>query len=269
MVVGEVLRTELTTADGVRLAGRWWDPPAAARERGEAVVVVHGFCGGKDDPAVELIARRQAASGRRALAIDLRGHGASSGETTMGRREGLDVDAAVAAARRVADIVVVVGSSMGGVACIEHLAGAGGRPGAPWRADAAVLVAAPARWAVPRTARGVMAMLLTQTRGGRVVAERRMGTRIAVRPGRGREPVVRIADVTRPVAVVHGLDDRFVGPGAARALHAAHGGPQRLDLVAGMGHGFSLQAVDPVDAAVAWAVSALDDADERSDVVGS
>jgi pimeloyl-ACP methyl ester carboxylesterase len=268
LVVGAVTAAELTTTDGVRLAARWWHPPARTGERGHAIVVVHGFCGRKDDSAVELVARRQAAAGRHVLTFDLRGHGASGGETTMGWREGFDVDAAVAAARAVADAVVVVGSSMGGVACIEHLTTTG-RPQEPWRADAAVLVATPARWSVPRSARGVMAMALTQTSVGRAVAARRMGTRIAVRPGRGPEPAVRVGDVTRPVAVVHGLDDRFIGPTAAQTLYAALRGPRLIDLVAGMGHGLSDEAAAPIDAAVDWALSSLADVPAATNAAAS
>lgn len=260
----------ITTADGVRLAARWW-APRADHASGQAVVVVHGFCGSKDEPAVELVASGQAAAGRLVLSVDLRGHGASEGETTMGQREGLDVDAAVVAARAEADTVVVVGSSMGGVACIEHLAGTSS-PGsaafasgvAPWvgataaqRADAGVVVATPARWQVPRTGRGVLALVLTQTRPGRAVARQRMGTRIAVRPGRGHEPRSRIAEVTCPVAVLHGLADRFVDPVAAHDLHAAVPGERLLDLVAGMGHGFCAPATEPIDAAVDWAFARL------------
>ncbi|HEU0171875.1 MAG TPA: hypothetical protein VFR26_10505, partial [Acidimicrobiales bacterium] len=186
-------------------------------------------------------------------------HGESGGATTLGRHEGLDVDAAVAAARLECDRVVVVGSSMGGVATIEHLAGPDGPEpvGAPTRplaarADGAVIVATPARWQVPRSTRGILAMAMTQTRAGRAVTARRMGTRVAVRPGRGREPVVRVGMITRPVAVLHGLADRFVGPGAARTLYDALTAPRLLDLVPGMGHGFCPAAAEPIDDAVGW-----------------
>ena len=257
----------LLTADGVRLAARWWHPHGVT-DRGEAVVVVHGFCSSKDAPAVQLIALRQSALGRRVLTFDLRGHGASAGATTLGLHEGRDVDAAVAAARLDADRVVVVGSSMGGVAAIEHLAaslgtgsdGAGADgdaspiDGAGAPADGAVLVATPARWRVPRSSRGVLALAITQTRAGRAVAERRMGTRVAVRPGRGGEPRVRVGEITRPVAVLHGLADRFVAPAAARTLYAGLGGPRLLELVPGMGHGFCAAAAEPIDDAVDWLV---------------
>jgi pimeloyl-ACP methyl ester carboxylesterase len=248
----------LVTADGVRLAARWWRPRRAP-ERSEGVVVVHGFCSTKDAPAVELIALRQSALGRSVLTFDLRGHGESGGATTLGRFEGLDVDAAVAAARLECDRVVVVGSSMGGVATIEHLAGPDGPDRAVaaalaggTRADGGVIVATPARWQVPRSTRGVLAMVMTQTRAGRAVTARRMGTRVAVRPGRGREPVARVGTITGPVAVLHGLADRFVAPGAARDLYDALTAPRLLDLVPEMGHGFCAAAAEPIDDAVGW-----------------
>ncbi|MBN2622938.1 MAG: alpha/beta fold hydrolase [Acidimicrobiales bacterium] len=241
----------LTTADGVRLRARWWRPRGDGAA-GEAVVVVHGFCSRQDAPEVELIAIRQSAAGRRVLTFDLRGHGHSEGHTTMGHLERLDVGAAVAAASCDHDVVVVVGASMGGVATIGHLA-AGGAPSGPV-ADGAVVVGTPAWWQVPRSPRGVLAMALTQTRPGRHVAARRMGTRVAVRTVRGAAPVEQIRSVARPVAVVHGLADRYVSPASASALYAAAAEPRRLDLVPGMGHAFCPAAVESIDAGVDWVV---------------
>jgi pimeloyl-ACP methyl ester carboxylesterase len=218
---------------------------------GVAVVVVHGFCGSQHEPAVGLVALAQATAGRAVLTFDLRGHGGSGGVTTLGLLERLDVDAAVRAARSDADLVVLVGESMGGVASIEHLAAGNGSSEV---ADGGVVVGTPARWQVPRSARGVMALMLTRTPPGRVVAARRMGTRVAVRPRRGPEPRVRITAVQRPLAVIHGLADRFVPSAAAHTLHAAAAGPSLIDLVPGMGHGFCVEAVDPVSAAVDWVV---------------
>lgn len=269
----------LTTADGVRLAARWWHPASAG---GEAVVVVHGFCGSKEMPDVELVALRLAAAGHRVLTFDLRGHGRSEGHTTLGFLERLDVDAAVRAARADHDMVVVVGASMGGVATIDHLASAHGAHRADVAAvvgvdrdrgrdravdgvgdrvaDGGVVVGTPARWQVPRSVRGVLAVALTQTRPGRSLTARRMGTRVAVRPGRGLPPMERMAAVSRPVAVVHGLDDRFVTPLAAHELFGAVAEPRLLDLVPGMGHGFCAAAADPVEAAVGWVVRQVSDA---------
>ena len=60
--------------------------------------------------------------------------------------------------------------------------------------------------------------------------------------------------MARPVAVVHGLADRFLPPAAATALFTAAREPRRLDLVPGMGHGFCPAALGPVESAVAWAM---------------
>jgi len=241
--------TTLVTADGVRLAARWWEP---ASGNGDAVVVVHGFAAHKDQPAVEQVAQRLVAAGHAVLTYDSRGHGESQGLCTLGELERLDVDAAVGAAAGHADRVVVVGTSMGGVAVLNHMAAATGAFAAGAGARGAVVVATPARWEIPRTWRGAASVMITQTGPGRAVAARRFQTRLAVRPGRGDPPVERICLVARPVAVVHGLADRFLPPAAATALFTAALEPRRLDLVPGMGHGFCAAALGPVESAVAW-----------------
>ncbi|MGH9214755.1 MAG: alpha/beta hydrolase [Acidimicrobiales bacterium] len=240
--------TSLVTADGVRLAARWWEP---ASTNGDAVVVVHGFAAHKDQPAVEQVAQHLVAAGHAVLTYDSRGHGESQGLCTLGELERLDVDAAVSAAADHADRVVLVGTSMGGVAVLNHMAAAGAIA-AGAGARGAVVVATPARWEIPRTWRGAASVMLTQTGPGRAVAARRFQTRLAVRPGRGDPPVERICLVARPVAVVHGLADRFLPPAAATALFTAALEPRRLDLVPGMGHGFCAAALGPVESAVAW-----------------
>jgi alpha-beta hydrolase superfamily lysophospholipase len=251
-----VTATILVTGDGVRLAARWWEPDVVT---GDAVVLVHGFAARKDEPGVEQVARRLVAAGHAVLTYDSRGHGESEGLCTLGELERLDVDAAVGAAAGHADRVVVVGTSMGGVAVLNYMAAAatidqisgnGGIGGA----RGAVVVATPARWQIPRTWRGAASVMLTQTGAGRAVAARRFQTRLAVRPDRGDPPIELIRVVGRPVAVVHGLADRFLSPAAATALFTAAQEPRRLDLVPGMGHGFCMAALGPVEAAVAWVV---------------
>ncbi|HKA84878.1 MAG TPA: alpha/beta hydrolase [Acidimicrobiales bacterium] len=241
--------TTLHTADGVRLAAGWWEPASAT---GDAVVVVHGFAARKDQPAVVDMARHLAAAGHAVLTYDSRGHGESGGLCTLGELERHDVDAAVTEAAAHADRVVVVGTSMGGVAVLNHMASAAGELANGAGARGAVVVATPARWQIPRTWRGAASVMITQTGAGRAVAARRFQTRIAVRPDRGAPPVERICLVGRPVAVVHGLADRFLPPAAATALFTAAHEPRRLDLVPGMGHGFCAAALGPVESAVAW-----------------
>jgi alpha-beta hydrolase superfamily lysophospholipase len=241
--------TSLVTADGVRLAARWWEPASA---NGDAVVVVHGFAACKDQPAVEELARHLVSAGHAVLSYDSRGHGESGGLCTLGDLERLDVDAAVSAATAHADRVVVVGTSMGGVAVLNHMAAAADEVADGAGASGAVVVATPARWQIPRTWRGAASVVITQTGAGRAMAARRFQTRLAARPGRGDPPIERICLVDRPVAVVHGLDDRFLPPAAATALFTAALEPRRLDLVPGMGHGFCAAALGPVESAVAW-----------------
>ena len=62
--------TTLHTADGVRLAARWWEPASAT---GDAVVVVHGFAASKDQPAVEAVAGRGLVGDRYASGSGKRG----------------------------------------------------------------------------------------------------------------------------------------------------------------------------------------------------
>ena len=246
--------TALLTVDGVRLAARWWEPESTTDDVGPvAVVLVHGFAASKDEAAVEEVARRLSASGHPVLTYDSRGHGESGGLCTLGDLERLDVDAAVDAAAERAGAVVVVGSSVGGVAVLNHMAGAAsGAFVAQTVARGAVVVATPARWQIPRTVRGAAAAVMTQTGAGRAVAASRFQTRLAVRPRRGAPPVERIRAVAQPVAVIHGLADRFLPSTAATTLFGAAPEPRRLDLVPGMGHGFCAAALDPIEAAVAW-----------------
>ncbi|MGH9112928.1 MAG: alpha/beta hydrolase, partial [Acidimicrobiales bacterium] len=139
--------TALLTADGVRLAARWWEAPSTIGDPAGsvAVVLVHGFAASKDEASVEEVARRLSASGNPVLTYDSRGHGESAGLCTLGDLERLDVDAAVGAAVERAGEVVVVGTSMGGVAVLNHMAGApaGATPNGAGGPDASGALPAP------------------------------------------------------------------------------------------------------------------------------
>jgi uncharacterized protein len=244
---------ELVTADGLRLRARWWEPDgdgdAADASDRPAVVLVHGFGAGQDLPGLVATVEHLTGRGLAVLTYDGRGHRDSEGTCTLGDQERLDVDAAVSAARARAGSgqVVVVGESMGGIAVINHLA-------AGTTALGAVVVATPARWEVPRTARGLAAVVLTQTRPGRSFVARRFRARLAIRPARGAPPVEQAGLVRCPVAVVHGAADRFCPPAAALALRDALPPPSRLEIVPGMGHGFCAAALPAIDRALDWIV---------------
>src|SRR5438445_790775 len=63
-----------------------------------AVVVAHGFTGSIDKPAVRAVVDALAKHAG-VVAFDFRGHGRSSGHSTLGDKEILDLDAAVRHAR--------------------------------------------------------------------------------------------------------------------------------------------------------------------------
>jgi uncharacterized protein len=252
-------RFSLFTSDGLRLTARWWSPTATAGggdrlDDAPAVVLVHGFGAGQDLPGLIATVRHLTGRGLAVLTYDGRGHRDSEGACTLGELERLDVDAAVDAAadRAGHSRVVLVGESMGGIAIINHLA-------AGTRALGAVVVASPARWEIPRTARGLAAVVLTQTRPGRSFVARRFRTRLAVRPPRGAPPVERARLAPCPVAIVHGAADRFCPPAAALALRDALPPPRLLEIVPRMGHGFCEAALPSIDRSLDWVVRTATD----------
>jgi alpha-beta hydrolase superfamily lysophospholipase len=231
----------LRASDGVLLAATVRSSPAARA----AVVVAHGFSGSQIQPQVVDVAGALVGAGFSVVTYDSRGHGLSGGLCTLGDLERLDVAAAVELARREHDRVIVVGASMGAIAVLRHAAD-------DPDLTAAVTVSCPAAWRVPRTLRGLLSVLVTQTPAGRRLAADRLGVRLA--GGRVREapPVSLAGRLTCPLSVVHGEADRFVPPGDAQRLFRAAGGPRRLSLVPAMGHAYEPAAVPPVVGAVEW-----------------
>jgi pimeloyl-ACP methyl ester carboxylesterase len=169
---------------------------AAAAAGSTAIVVVHGFTGAVERPAV----RRAVAEFRRhagVVTFSMRGHGRSGGRSTVGAREVLDLDAAVGWARSLGyRRIVTVGFSLGGAVAVRHAAVCG----EPGRVSAVAAVSAPARWYY----RGKLPMRrlhwVVMRPLGRVVGRRGLKTRIDAVPwpdstGGGRpldyEPSVR------------------------------------------------------------------------------
>lgn len=238
--------SHLRTADGLELAARFWCrdtiPPAV-------VVLVHGFTGSKDDPVVVELAESLHDDGFDVIAFDARGHGTSEGLCTLGDLERLDVAAAVRIARDLSPKVVVVGASMGSIAVLRYAAEDAALAGV-------VSVSGPGRWELPRTPRTMLAAGITQTPLGRLLARRYLGARLQSRLGApASAPYTLMAKISVPVAVVHGLRDRFIPPRAARQLFAASRQPHRLALVPGMGHGYVGAAREPIREAVRWALA--------------
>lgn len=240
----EVLR--LRTSDGVRLDAWRWRPPGSPRA---SVVLVHGFVGRGCSPVLVDHAETLAAAGFDVLVYDARGHGDSEGNCTLGLLERHDVEAAVDAATDRTDDIIVVGESMGAIAALAFAA-------QRRRTSGVVTVGAPAFWRLAPNLRNIGAALLTRTPLGRRLAEQRLHVRIEPQWMLPDPPAHLAARLDVPYAVIHGADDRFIPERNARELHAHAGGPRRLDIVDGMGHGFGDASVAAVRDAVDWVLTA-------------
>jgi pimeloyl-ACP methyl ester carboxylesterase len=241
----------LLTSDGCRLAA-----DLRRVEGGRTtVVVVHGFTAHRRHGSVTAIADALESDGHSVLTYDGRGHGESEGMCTLGNDEILDVVAAVETARDLAhgSRVVIVGASMGAIAALRYAADHHDVAGV-------VTVSCPARWQL-RTLRTVLAAALTQTWPGRQYLERSLGVRVAPTRSRADAPEVLAARVRCPLAIVHGLADRFMPALEASRLHDQATGRRRLDLVPAMGHAFDVVGTSTILAAVSWC---LDDPDART-----
>jgi alpha-beta hydrolase superfamily lysophospholipase len=237
----ECTQIDCMTADGLQLT-------AAVRLQPEAtiaIVLAHGMSGSKDDADVVAVADALHAAGYVVVTFDSRGHGGSQGQCTLGAHEDRDVAAAVAIARQYAPRVVLVGASMGAIAALRYAVSDPTLVGV-------VAVSSPARWKLPRTARGVLAAGITRTPFGRRAAARWLHVRLAPARIPADEPVTLAGTLAMPLAVIHGADDRFVPAAAAADLYFAAAGARRIDVVAGMGHAYDDVSIPTVIEAVAW-----------------
>lgn len=222
----------LTTADGEQLVTVHLEGPDSRRSL--AVVVAHGFTQSTARPGPRAV---MTALSRHAgvVGIDLRGHGGSTGHSTVGRDEVLDVDAAVGYARELgyAD-VVTCGWSMGGSIVLRHAALHGG-------VDAVVSVSAVSRWFYRDTKPMRRVHWAIETRIGRMVTRQALKTRITSKgwdlaspPESPVEVIGRISPI--PVLIVHGDRDHYFPVEHPEALYAAAREPKELWLEEGFAH---------------------------------
>src|SRR4051794_15597220 len=262
--------TELATADGERLALVHVPPLEAAatsdEQGGFAVVLAPGFSGSSETPAVRSIVAdlRSSAPSAGFLVVDLRGHGRSTGHSTLGDREVLDVDATIAEARRLGYArVVSLGWSMGGTCVLRHAALVGEQVhGHTVRngVDAVATVSAVSRWEVRDTVPMRRLHRMIETRIGRVVARRFLKVRIDPAGAWAHTPLSPVESVARidvPLLLVHGDEDHYFGWDHAKALAAACGGRVTLWLVSGLGHAEQSAARSDVPALLARLGEAL------------
>jgi pimeloyl-ACP methyl ester carboxylesterase len=209
------------------------------------VIVAHGFTGSITRAGV-----RAVMSGLSAYAgvvgFDFRGHGGSTGHSTVGHREVLDLDAAVAAARRLGyRDVVTCGWSMGGSVVLRHAALHRG-------VEAVVSVSALSRWFYRETAPMRRVHWAIETRLGRLVAHRAFRTRISAAgwdldalPESPVEVAPRISPI--PVLFVHGDRDHYFPVEHPQALYDAAREPKELWLIEGFGHAESAATPELID----------------------
>jgi pimeloyl-ACP methyl ester carboxylesterase len=210
-----------------------------------AVIVAHGFTGSITRPGVRAVVDALS-SYAGVVAFDFRGHGRSTGKSTVGHREVLDLDAAVAAARRLGySDVVTCGWSMGGSVVLRHAALHGG-------IEAVISVSALSRWYYKDTKPMQRVHWAIETRVGRLVARRALRTRISAAgwdadapPESPVEVVPRISPI--PVLFVHGDDDHYFPVEHPEALFEAAREPKELWLIEGFGHAESAATPEILD----------------------
>ncbi|HKO26052.1 MAG TPA: alpha/beta fold hydrolase [Solirubrobacteraceae bacterium] len=236
-------RLGLRTVDGERLEAVHLEGPDPARSL--CVVLAHGFTLSIARPTVRAVASALAGHAG-VLAFDFRGHGRSSGHSTVGHREVLDLDAAVSAARRLGySDVVTCGWSMGGGVVLRHAALHGG-------VDGVISISALSRWYYKDTRPMRRVHWAIETRLGRLIAHRAMRTRISAAgwdeddlPEAPVDVVARISPI--PVLLVHGDRDHYFPVEHPEALYAAANEPKELWLIEGFGHAESAATPELLD----------------------
>ena len=243
--------TTLVSSDGITISATH----VAATGQGShelCLLVAHGFTNGWRVPRVQRVIGRLAQFGG-IIALDFRGHGRSSGVSTVGEREIHDLDAGVRWARDLGyRCVVPVGFSMGGSVVLRQAA-IGCEP-----VDAVVSVSAPAFWYYRGTRIMRLLHLAVGTRAGRAVMRTR-GVRIGADDWPDplpMEPVAAAAIIDVPLLIVHGHVDHYFPVEHPKALHRAAviSGNERAELwlIEGFAHAESGIDDPTLDAIGAW-----------------
>jgi pimeloyl-ACP methyl ester carboxylesterase len=240
----------LITRDGIRIEAAH-EP--ANDSRGLAIVIAHGFTGGWRRPAVRRVTRwLQSYAG--VLSFDFRGHGRSSGASTVGDREILDLDAVVRWARILGyGRVASVGWSMGAAVAVRHAA-------LERSVDAIVSVSGPAHWYYRGTPPMARAHWAFERPHGRTLLRYAYRTRVDAGgwdesrpdtwPIAPREAALKIAPI--PYLVVHGDRDAYFPVHHGRQL-AAPGA--ELWEERGFGHAEGAASRDLVERIGEWVVA--------------
>jgi pimeloyl-ACP methyl ester carboxylesterase len=199
------------------------------------VLVLHGIGDRKENIPYRLWARVLAQAGYRAVLVDLRGHGRSTGEfLTYGVTEARDLAQFLDALEEQSLVVGPVGAwgiSYGGAVALQWAA-----------ADPRVkaVVAFEPFCTLRDAVKDFAPLILGNWRFLAAPVVLRAVTDAAARQARfdpdDANPLTAIARTTAPVLLVHGSDDRHLPPRHSRRLHAAAPDRTTLCLVEGANH---------------------------------
>lgn len=275
----------LTTPDGVVLSTRYDPPSDGATDPGLCFVVAHGFTGSWRRPDITRIARLLTGTGG-VLSFDFRGHGGSTGRSTVGDLEVLDLATVVARARALGHArVVTVGWSMGAAVALLHAAGSlrtpwsgavalgpAGAPPGDDTVDAVVAVSGPGRWHYRGTPPMRRAHAAFGSRLGRAVVHGVLGARLTGTdwdPGPEPPDAVAARVAPKPLLLVHGDADHYFPLDHARWLARAAGPTATLWVEPGFGHAEAAARPDLVRRIAAWAVVSTGGATTTTGPAGS
>jgi len=259
-----VRQTTLVASDGVELAAHRIDGVG-----GVAFVVVHGFNGNGREGQVQTIVERLADFGD-VITVDLRGHGASKGQSTVGRLEVLDVDAAIRWARELGySKVITVGFSLGAAVAIRQAGlaispeqGSSGDPAVTSPPDVVIAVSGPAFWYYRGTRVMRLVHWLIETPTGRRVLHAK-GTRVAPEQWPEVAPIEPVAAAgmlaDTPLLVIHGTADHYFPLEHPKALHRAAleggNGDTELWVLDGIGHAEAAVDLGTIDDLAKWGLA--------------
>jgi pimeloyl-ACP methyl ester carboxylesterase len=251
-------------ADGERISAAYDDSSAD----GPTFVVAHGFTGSWRRPDNRRIALALRDLGP-VVSFDSRGHGASSGVTTLGDHEVLDLDAAVRWSRWLgASDVVTVGFSMGGTVVLRQAALA--RPDGSERPQVVVSVSSAGFWFYRGTPPMRLLHRAVESDHGRRLLRTGFHTRVTDQPWQEPFPLdpseaaAMLAPL--PLLVVHGDRDSYFPVEHARSIvDSARAGAVRRGvddrtvvwLESGFAHAESATTTELAHRLGAWACEAV------------
>nr|WP_243742665.1 alpha/beta fold hydrolase [Actinorugispora endophytica] len=225
----EPVRRLLRTSDGIQIDSVLL---RRALPRTSAVVLANGFTGTWRNPATAMIADRMLGVGD-VMTFDFRGHHESTGESTVGDQEVLDLQAVVEHLRGLGYTrVATVGFSMGAAVAIRHAGMFGG-------VEAVAAVSGPSHWFYQGTTSMRLLTFGVERPMGRFFLRKARNVRVV---SRAWEPVppdpTELAGRIAPAGllVVHGDADSYFPVDHAHRIHEAADDPKELWIEPGMGH---------------------------------